>query len=230
VKISELFYSLQGEGMLSGMPSVFIRLAGCNLRCGWCDTKYASWYPESEPWSMEAILEGVELYPTRYVVITGGEPTIHPELAELTQELKARGKHITIETNGTSFMEGVACDLISMSPKLRHSIADAEMFPEEARIQMERRWNIASFKNWIDHHDYQLKFVFTSAADVEEIHELVGLIDRPIPADRIMLMPEGIDTAAIGRRAPEVVEVCRQQGYRYCARLHIDLFGNTRGT
>ena len=55
VKITELFYSLQGEGILSGMPSVFIRLAGCNLRCGWCDTKYASWYPESEPWSLDAV-------------------------------------------------------------------------------------------------------------------------------------------------------------------------------
>ena len=179
---------------------------------------------------MEALLEAVQQHPTRYVVITGGEPTIHPELVELTQQLKALGKHITIETNGTSFMEGVACDLLSMSPKLSHSVAEALAFPEEARLQAQKRLNIDSFQRWIDGYDYQLKFVFTAAADVEEIHELIVLIDRDIPVDRIMLMPEGIDVATISRRAPEVVAICREQGYRYCARLHIDLFGNTKGT
>ncbi len=230
MKIAEVFHSLQGEGILTGMPSGFIRFAGCNLRCAWCDTKYASWYPETEPWTKETVLAEIAKYNTRYVVITGGEPTIHPELPELTQELKALGKHITIETNGTTFREGVACDLISMSPKLKHSIADAAEFPEQAKIQTEKRWNVASFQNWIDNHDYQLKFVFTSEADIEEIQELVRLIDRDIPVDRIMLMPEGVDAQKILQRSPVVVAACKQYGYRYCARLHIDLFGNTKGT
>ncbi len=189
MKIAEVFHSLQGEGILTGMPSGFIRFAGCNLRCAWCDTKYASWYPETEPWTKETVLAEIAKYNTRYVVITGGEPTIHPQLLELTQELRALGKHITVETNGTTFREGVACDLISMSPKLKHSIADAAEFPE-----------------------------------------LVRLIDRDIPVDRIMLMPEGVDAQKILQRSPVVVAACKQYGYRYCARLHIDLFGNTKGT
>jgi len=179
---------------------------------------------------MDAVLEEIKGYNTDYVVLTGGEPSIHPEMPELTQRLKALGKHITVETNGTNFREGVACDLISMSPKLKHSIADAAEFPEQAAIQTEKRRNVQSFRNWIDNHDYQLKFVFTSASDVEEIQELVGLIDRDVPVDHIMLMPEGVDAQKILARSPEVVAACQKYGYRYCTRLHIDLFGNTKGT
>jgi len=179
---------------------------------------------------MEAVLDEIRGYNTDYVVLTGGEPSIHPEMPELTQRLKALGKHITIETNGTNFRDGVACDLISMSPKLEHSVADAEEFPEQADIQTKQRHNLQSFQSWIDNYEYQLKFVFTSASDVEEIQGLIGLIDRDVPVDRIMLMPEGIDTQKILARSPEVVAACREHGYRYCARLHIDLFGNTKGT
>ena len=229
MNITEVFYSLQGEGLLTGMPSVFIRFAGCNLRCAWCDTKYASWYPEAMSWTEEAVLSEVAKHNTRHCVITGGEPTIHPELASLTQKLKAMGRHITIETNGTNFRDGIACDLVSISPKLKHSIADPVKFPEQAAIQRERRLNIESFRGWIDHHAYQLKFVFGTAADVAEIQELVRLIDRNIPPDRILLMPEGIDAETIFGRRAEVVRVCKKHGYRYCCRLHIDLFGSTKG-
>ena len=97
MKIAEVFYSLQGEGILTGMPSAFIRFAGCNLNCAWCDTSYASWDPESKEWTEEAVLSEIEKYNTEYVVLTGGEPTIHAEMPALTQSLRALGKHVTME-------------------------------------------------------------------------------------------------------------------------------------
>lgn len=230
MQIAEIFYSIQGEGLLTGMPSVFIRFAGCNLRCSWCDTKYASWFPEAESWTLDQVLAEVEKYKSHHIVITGGEPTIHPELPELTQRLKSLGKHITIETNGTCFQEGVACDLLSMSPKLAHSVADTGPFPEQAKLQQAKRWNIEAFQKWIENYDYQLKFVFSSETDVKEIQELVQLIDRDVSVDRVLLMPEGMDRETIQMRSQETVAVCLKHGYRYCCRLHVDLFGNTRGT
>ena len=90
MRISETFYSLQGEGRLAGTPSVFIRTSGCNLRCVWCDTPYTSWRPEGPSWPIDRILRAVEKHPTRHVVITGGEPLLAGEIEILTQELKRR--------------------------------------------------------------------------------------------------------------------------------------------
>src|SRR5438132_10244861 len=94
LKIAELFYSLQGEGSLVGVPSVFVRTSGCNLRCAWCDTPYTSWKPEGEECPLDAILSPVASYPARHVVVTGGEPMIAPGIVELTERLRARGLHI----------------------------------------------------------------------------------------------------------------------------------------
>src|SRR5215469_9962101 len=79
LKIAEIFYSLQGEGSLVGVPSVFVRTSGCNLRCVWCDTPYTSWHPEGEERTLPSIVAEVEQYPARHVVVTGGEPMIAPE-------------------------------------------------------------------------------------------------------------------------------------------------------
>src|SRR6266513_3250500 len=98
VRISEIFYSIQGEGRLTGTPSVFIRTSGCNLRCVWCDTPYTSWRPEGQSYSVAKILRELEKYPARHVVITGCEPLLAREIEELTAELKRAGRHITIET------------------------------------------------------------------------------------------------------------------------------------
>jgi len=200
------------------------------LRCSWCDTKYASWYPETELYDLDRVLERVESYSCKHIVISGGEPTLQPELVELTVRLKALGKHITIESNGTTYRAGVVCDLLSLSPKLSHSIADAREFPRESQIQSERRIQLDALRNWIDHYAFQLKFVVTCKADVNEIQILLHEIDRPVPAERILLMPEGTDTATLLKRSPEIIEACKEFGYRYCTRLHIDLFGNTRNT
>lgn len=91
MRISEVFYSVQGEGRLLGVPSVFIRTTGCNLRCRWCDTPYTSWRPEGTNWSVEKVLNEVARYLTRYAVITGGEPFLAEDVDELTYELKRQG-------------------------------------------------------------------------------------------------------------------------------------------
>src|SRR4051795_4605464 len=120
VKLSEIFYSIQGEGSLIGIPSVFVRATGCNLRCVWCDTPYTSWQPEGEDWTLDAIMERVASYSASHVVVTGGEPMIAPEILTLTSALRKAGLHITIETAGTVY-HPVACDLMSVSPKLKTS-------------------------------------------------------------------------------------------------------------
>src|ERR1700674_3462346 len=100
MKISEIFYSIQGEGILAGVPSVFIRTSGCNLRCVWCDTPYTSWAPEGTDMSVANILSHVV---ATHGVVTGGEPMIAPDIVALTEALRAANKHITIETAGTVF-------------------------------------------------------------------------------------------------------------------------------
>ena len=181
--------------------------------------------------TLDSILAEVEEIPARHCVITGGEPTISPGLDALTQALKESGKHITVETNGTVFPEGIAVDLASISPKLSNSEAAADVHPVEHAMQArEKRWVPEVLQQWIDRHDYQLKFVVSSETDLDEIHELLGLLDRDIPPDRVMLMPEGTDVETIRSRDAFLVDICRQYGYRYCQRLHIALFGNTRGT
>src|SRR5688572_20004036 len=124
MRISEIFYSIQGEGELTGVPSVFVRTSGCNLRCTWCDTKYASWNPEGEELSIDAIVEQVRTFPARHVVLTGGEPMVARGISELAQRLRDDGLHITIETAGTIAPDGIACDLASLSPKLSNSTPD----------------------------------------------------------------------------------------------------------
>src|SRR5438445_3592434 len=101
MKLSELFFSLQGEGKLLGVPSVFVRTSGCNLRCIWCDTPYTSWAPEGRDLCVEQILAEVQSYGAGHVVVTGGEPMIAPEIVPFTRQLKEQGLHITIETAGT---------------------------------------------------------------------------------------------------------------------------------
>src|SRR5271170_4241923 len=105
MKLAELFYSIQGEGKLVGVPSVFVRASGCNLRCVWCDTPYASWNPEGSDLSVAEIVEQVQNHKAKHVVLTGGEPTIMAEFSELCLALKANGHHITVETAATVFAE-----------------------------------------------------------------------------------------------------------------------------
>lgn len=231
MRISEIFYSIQGEGELTGVPTVFIRTSGCNLRCRWCDTPYASWNPEGEPRNLEEILREVRKHPARHCVLTGGEPMVAKGIHELAAALREEGKHITIETAGTVLPGGIACDLASLSPKLSSSTPRAGEI-EQAWIERHKQARLRPeiLRAWLEAGNFQLKFVYTQASDLKEIDALVESIGIPVPPSKILLMPEGIDEGQIATRQQELVSLCLQRGNRYCDRLHIRLFGNTKGT
>ena len=228
--ISEIFHSLQGEGELAGVPSVFVRTSGCNLRCNWCDTPYASWQPEGRQMTVAEIVAAVRTYPARHVVLTGGEPMIAPGIHELASELHELGYHITIETAATVRPDGIACDLASISPKLAHSAPDARLDVGWRRKHEELRWQPEVVARWIAAGNYQLKFVVSSAEDLKEIETMIQETGAAVPPGKILLMPEGVTVEALRARAGWLGELCKQRGYRYAPRLHIELYGNKRGT
>jgi len=223
LKIAELFYSIQGEGSLVGVPSVFIRTSGCNLRCGWCDTPYTSWTPEGTDLTLDQILDEVKAHPARHVVVTGGEPMIAPEIIPLTERLHRLGLHITIETAGTVF-QPVACHLMSISPKLSNSTpSDPRWAAQHDRLRIQP----ATLAQLMARYEYQLKFVIEKADDLEEVRSLVGALKAG--RERVILMPEGTDRDRLRERAIWLAEVCKEEGFRFSPRLHVDLYGNQRG-
>lgn len=228
--ISEIFYSLQGEGELTGVPSVFVRTSGCNLRCTWCDTPYASWNPEGRTLTVDEIVAEVARHPARHVVLTGGEPMLAPQLRELAAELKLLGHHITIETAATLPPDGIACDLASMSPKLLNSAPDAHEHPAWHKRHEATRWQPDVVRAWVDGYDFQLKFVVTAPADVDELEGMLGKLGRDIPRHKVLLMPEARSLETMRARAAWLAELCKERGYRYAHRLHVELWGNKRGT
>lgn len=231
MRISEIFYSIQGEGELTGVPSVFVRTSGCNLRCSWCDTPYASWSPEGPEMAIEDILAEVDKHPTRYVVLTGGEPMVAKGIRDLASRLRAMGKHITIETAATVAPEGIACDLASLSPKLSNSTPEAGTI-DSAWVERheERRLRPDIICDWVVSYHHQLKFVITNDSQIAEIEHLLGQIGEKVTPERVQLMPEGRTVDELRHKASSLLDLCKQKGYRYCNRLHIELFGNTRGT
>ena len=228
--ISETFYSIQGEGELTGVPSVFIRTSGCNLRCNWCDTPYASWKPEGIERTVESLVAEVHRYPARHVVLTGGEPMIAKNIRELAAALKTDGCHVTIETAATIAPDGIACNLASLSPKLRNSLP-GDRLPAAWRERHEAtRWQPEVVRAWIDAYAYQLKFVISSPNDIDEVETLLTSLNRDIPRHKILLMPEAISLDRVRERSSWLAELCKTHGYRYAHRLHIELYGNQRGT
>jgi 7-carboxy-7-deazaguanine synthase len=228
--VSEIFFSLQGEGELTGVPSVFVRASGCNLRCNWCDTPYASWTPEGTPQSVGAIVAEVARHPARHVVLTGGEPMLAREMPELAAALKARGHHLTIETAATIPPDGIPCDLASLSPKLAGSAPDERLDETWRKKHEALRWQPEVVRAWIDHYPYQLKFVVGTPADVDEVERMVAELGRDIPRAKVLLMPEGVTVESLRARAGWLGELCKARGFRYAPRLHIELYGNKRGT
>ena len=224
MRVAEIFYSVQGEGSLVGVPSVFVRTSGCNLRCVWCDTPYTSWNPEGEHLTLDEIIARAVEYPAaRHVVLTGGEPMIAPGIVELSIDFRRRGYHITIETAGTVFAP-VACDLMSISPKLANSTPEGPFRAQHERL----RRNPETLRQLISQFDYQLKFVIAEESDLDEVRELVAEIEAP--AGKIILMPEGVDEKKLSDRGAMVAELCKRFGYRFSPRLHVHLYGNRRGT
>jgi 7-carboxy-7-deazaguanine synthase len=233
--ISETFTSIQGEGKLTGVPSWFCRFSGCNLRCTWCDTPYASWNPEHTQRTIESLIEeATEAYSSgvHHAVLTGGEPMIFNQLVPLSNQLAKLGFHITIETAGTVTLPGVSCHLMSLSPKLANSTPNNDPRDPEgiwATRHQARRLNFDSLNELIaSTPDRQLKFVVADPSDLIEIDQVLEQIQAYQPSD-IMLMPEGV--AVPDRESIRwILKECIHRGWTYCPRLHIALFGDTRGT
>jgi 7-carboxy-7-deazaguanine synthase len=222
LKIAELFYSLQGEGTLVGVPSVFIRTSGCNLRCSWCDTPYTSWQPEGVEVDLDRILDEVKAHPARHAVVTGGEPMISSEIVPLTERLGALGMHVTVETAGTVF-QPVFCDLMSISPKLANSIPRDRWGAQHDRLRIQP----SVLRELMERYPYQLKFVVERRQDLEEVRALAEQLRAR--RDCIVLMPEGTDAERLRERSLWLAEICKEEAFRFSPRLHVDLWGHRRG-
>lgn len=228
MRISEMFFSIQGEGLLAGVPSFFVRSTGCNLRCSFCDSPHTSWSPEGEDYSIDQVLEAAAKFPANHVVVTGGEPFLQNDLADLCQRFKEAGYHITIETAGTIF-KPVPCDLYSISPKLGNSVPSQPEGGKQALRHEQTRINVTALRQFLQEKEYQLKFVVEKPSDLDEIHSLLNELG-PVQKSRVLLMPEGITREELDQRSAWLVECCKKENFRYCPRLHIELFGNKRGT
>ncbi|MGD0078069.1 MAG: hypothetical protein ABSB91_05500 [Sedimentisphaerales bacterium] len=277
--INEIFYSIQGEGLLTGIPSVFIRLAGCPLRCRWCDTQYAQdpasgvdltipqiidkienlkpsptkrrnkinsavsanfaarpelacpelACPELACGELVEPVEGVEgssVVKTRHVVLTGGEPMANPQLPALTEALKKLGKHVTIETAGIKFVPGLACDLMSISPKTSNSGLKFKKGAPSTTLRTGRPFT--PIKRLIKNYPYQLKFVVVTPGDLPEIQKAIASLGKIDPS-KVLLMPQAKTRDELLARSPMVAELCKQAGFTFCARLQILLFDGQKG-
>lgn len=240
--------------MLTGTPSVFVRASGCNLRCWFCDTPYTSWSPEGEDWSVDEIGHEVERLARagwaappnfapisvsnmggtpnpaiiHHVVITGGEPMLFAELIPLTERLHSAGYHLTIETAGTLFLP-VKCDLMSISPKLASSTPTEVQAGKWANRHEITRNQPAVIRRLMREYSYQLKFVIDTAADLPEVQSWLEEFPEA-DCSRVLLMPQGTDQAALANIADWLSPYCREHGFTFCPRKHIEWFGATRGT
>jgi 7-carboxy-7-deazaguanine synthase len=232
LRVSEVYASRQGEGRLTGTPSVFIRLSGCNLRCWYCDTPHASWQPIGDWRSVSQVVDQCSEWPVRHAVITGGEPLLFPGLRQLHEMLRARGWHTTIETAGT-VLQPLACDLMSVSPKLSAS-RPKETIGRWMELHDTRRWQPHVVAALIRAAlDFQLKYVVDQPDEIDEVEQqLRGIAEAGWERDdrRVLIMPQGTSAEELDRRAAWLMPICGQRGWTYCDRAHIRWYGHTRGT
>jgi 7-carboxy-7-deazaguanine synthase len=240
MQISEIYSSRQGEGRLTGTPSVFVRTSGCNLRCDFCDTPFASWSPEGVARSVEDVVRQVcflakqEFEPIRHVVLTGGEPMLPREIEALTARLRNLNFHITIETAGT-ILRDLACDLMSISPKFANSTPSAARAGAWRAKHESSRYRPDVVRQLMDQYDYQLKFVVDQPSDLHEILEFLTTAcpnwqQQPELIGRVMLMPQGIDMDSLREKERWLQLLCEEHGFSLCPRKHIEWYGNRRGT
>ena len=225
VLISEIFESVQGEGPWAGAPSLFIRTSGCNLRCWFCDTPYTSWQPEGSQQSLSQLEETVKASTVPDVVLTGGEPLLVGEMVELSRLCQGLGRRVTIETAGTVDLN-VSCDLMAISPKLRNSIpADAiwKLRHDRTRHQPDVLHALLGRYHSI------LKFVIETPDDLNEVHSYLDEFPE-LRNDQIWLMPQARDREQLQEKSQWLSKAAEQCGFQYSSRLHIELFGNRRGT
>jgi 7-carboxy-7-deazaguanine synthase len=231
MRIVEIYRSTQGEGLLTGTESVFVRVGGCNLRCRYCDTPYAVWEPGGEDLGVEEIASRVIEAGAAHVVLTGGEPMLFAELVPLSAELRRLGRHVTVETAATRCLP-VECDLMSISPKLSNSTPLAAALGDNAfwvGLHERRRHAPDVIRRLVAEYEYQVKFVVDRPEDCREVERY--LADFPeIDRGRVMLMPQGIDPASLAEKESWLAPYCSEHGILYCPRRQIEWFGLVRGT
>ncbi len=231
----EIFASLQGEGPSAGRPCAFIRLSRCNLACVWCDTAYTWRFngdnrPHRDAASFaradnQLVLNEAEVAARIMalgqdrLVITGGEPLLQAAALARMVALLA-GMSVEIETNGTVAPHPALDALIAqynVSPKLAHSgnAPELALIPER-------------LAGWAQDPRAFFKFVLAAPGDAADVVRLQR--DHAIPAERVLLMAEGTDSATLQARAKWLAPLCQQHGWRFTDRLHIHLYGDTRGT
>lgn len=236
LRVSECFVSRQGEGLLTGTESSFIRLSGCNLRCWFCDTPYASWQPEGQWSTVDELVHWVRQAGPIHVVLTGGEPLLPPAVVALCQAIRQSGLHLTIETAGT-VDRPVHCDLLSLSPKTSGSAPPPSRFgdsdPRVGQRWIEahhrRRWQPEVIHSLIRRsNDYQLKFVVDQIAEGDEVADAVDQLG--VPAEKVWIMPQAATPQELASQEAWVRRWCESRGYRYCDRSHLRWYGAVRGT
>jgi len=224
LRVSEVFYSLQGEGIHLGVPAVFIRLSGCNLRCAWCDSTYA-WkvWNDTKKVSVLKMVDEVEKFPAKHVVVTGGEPLLQAGVvAHLARELKRKKIFVEVETNGT----------IPPAPTLTAAIDQFNVCIKignaKNRVETEIPDAIMAFlRNGKAYFKFVVDDPRTDMVRIRELERKYG-----IPVSRIILMPrtgEDVRGAERVRRMQALAEVCKRQGYRLSPRLHVELWEGVRG-
>lgn len=213
-KIVEIFSSIQGEGLNVGIPSIFLRLWGCNLNCRWCD-EMNSRVGKYILMDISTIMEEIRKSKVRHVVITGGEPLIHRGIEELVTAIKKEGYIITVETNGTVYVD-VECDLISLSPKLNGSQQSPRMTCIDTLI----------IQKFINSGRYQLKFVVNnSIEEINQIHKILRQLTN-VNFERVMLMPQSQTYEELIAIDKDIVKFCLHNGYRFCDRLQLRIWRN----
>ena len=210
--INEIFYSIQGEGPLTGRPAVFLRLGGCNLKCKWCDSKF-TWHPkyaDNKHMTIEQVIKKIKQYPCNHLIITGGEPLLQQD--KIISLLKKLSKYtIEIETNGSiSLKINKYIEQINCSPKLKNS--GNTSYP--LKIQLTDKKVI-------------FKFVIKDKNDLKEIKTYIKT--NKISQEKVYLMPEGTNRTKILERSKWLIEICKKEGYNFSPRLHIMLYGGRRG-
>lgn len=228
MRIAEIYRSVQGEGFLTGTESVFVRTSGCNLRCWFCDTPYASWRPEGDDLSVAEIVDRTLALEARHVVLTGGEPMLFAELSPLCAQLRRQGRVLTIETAGTLYLP-VECDLMSLSPKLANSTPALDLAPRWRDRHDRARRAPEVIRRLVAEHPHQVKFVIDRPADLDDVQAWLAEFPE-VDRQRVLLMPQGTDVAALAATGRWLEPYCREHGFGFCPRRQFEWFGNRRGT
>jgi 7-carboxy-7-deazaguanine synthase len=225
VYICEMFHSIQGEGRLQGVPSVILRLTGCNLNCEWCDTSDALKNNTTIKYTDKELLKELSKYKCSHVVITGGEPTLCKRINEWINLLKENGYVVTVETNATNYAQ-LNCDLISMSPKLSNSIPYSSKDEAVISSHNQKRININAIKNFIKHNDYQIKFVCNALqSDIDEVKEILEQIGT-YDSTKVMIMPLADSRDELYVIQNNLVRLCIDNNLRYANRLQLQIWDN----